>query len=92
MSSNVNDLGAILDIIKTNVSSIEQTYAKHQIPLPSLNEPFNPLAFDGSELTDATDLVVAAATQLIAILRPPVMSLVAAVGSVGLFSTCFFFG
>jgi len=79
MSSN--DLGAILDIIKTNVSSIEQTYAKHQIALPSLNEPFNPLAFDESELTDATDLVVAAATQLIAILRPPVMSLVAAVGS-----------
>jgi hypothetical protein len=82
MSSN--DLSAILHIIMTNVSSIQQTYAKHQTPVPSLNEPYKPLAFE-SELTNATNLAVAAATQLIAILRPPVTSLVVAVGGVCLF-------
>jgi hypothetical protein len=50
-------------------------------PIPSLSEPYKPLAFE-PELTDATNLVVAAATQLIAILRPPAMNLVAAVGGV----------
>lgn len=81
---SVNDLTTILDIINTNVSIIEQTYAKHQTPIPSLNEPFKRLAFDESELIEATNLVVAAASQLIAILRRPMMSLVAAVGGVGI--------
>ncbi|KIM79035.1 hypothetical protein PILCRDRAFT_823892 [Piloderma croceum F 1598] len=77
MSSN--DLSTILDIINANVSSIQQIYAKNQTSVPSLNEPYKPLAFE-PELIDSTDLVVAAATQLIAMLRSPVISLVAAVG------------
>jgi hypothetical protein len=80
MSSD--DLNAIVNIINTNVTSIQQLYAKHRTPIPSLSEPYKPLTFE-PELTDATNLVVAAATQLIAILRPPAMNLVAAVGGVG---------
>jgi len=80
MSSN--DLSIIMDIINANVSSIQQIYAKNQTSIPSLSEPYKPLAFE-PELIDATNLVVAAATQLIAMLRPPVSSLVAAVGGVG---------
>jgi len=79
MSSN--DLTAILDIINTNVSAVQQIYSIHQTPIPSLSEPYEPLAFE-PELIDATNLAVAAATQLIAIIRPPAMSLIAAVGGV----------
>jgi hypothetical protein len=79
MSSN--DLTAILDIINTNVSAIQQIYSKHQTPIPSLSEPYEPLVFE-SELIDATNLAVAAATQLIAIIRPPAMNLIVAVGGV----------
>jgi len=77
MSSD--DLDAILNIININVTSIQQLYAKHQTPIPSLSEPYKPLALE-LELTDATNLVVAAASQLIAILRPPAMNLVAVLG------------
>ena len=76
-----DDLIAILNIINSNVSSIQQIYAKHESSIPSLNEPYKPLAFE-PELIDATNIVVAAATQLVAILWPPVMNIVAAVGGV----------
>ena len=83
-----DDLAILLNIINANVSSIQQIYAKHGGTLiPSLSEPYKPLAFE-PELVDATNLVVAAATQLVAILRPPVTSLLAAVGGVG--HTCMY--
>jgi hypothetical protein len=83
MSSD--DLSVFLDIINTNVSSIHQIYAKHQTPIPSLNEPYKPLAFE-SELVDAANIVAVATTQLLAIVRPPVISVVGAVtGVLGLF-------
>ncbi|KIM79869.1 hypothetical protein PILCRDRAFT_790698 [Piloderma croceum F 1598] len=75
-----DDLAVLLNIINVNVSSIQQIYAKHGgTPIPSLSEPYKLLAFE-PELVDATNLVTAAATQLVAILRPPITSLLAAVG------------
>lgn len=65
-------LRALSNLIVSGVDVIETAYANHQATFPSLDDPFRPPPFDDRELVESANLVIAAAAQLIACLRPPV--------------------
>ncbi|KAG6848863.1 hypothetical protein H0H93_013351 [Arthromyces matolae] len=74
--TNASPLSTLSALISTQVAILEDVYAERSTPLPSLDEPFapNPLDFDPS-LASTKALIVAAAAQLMAIVRPPVETL-----------------
>jgi len=67
---------SLLQLISSNVQRLESQYSKNGAPLPSLDEPFKPgpIDFDPVAL-DASQQIIAAATQLIAITRLPEMTI-----------------
>jgi hypothetical protein len=68
-------LSSLLEIISSNVAAIEKAYAAHGQPIPSLDDPPRPPAFDPKDLLGPTALVIAAAFQLISTVSPPQMTL-----------------
>ncbi|KIM81164.1 hypothetical protein PILCRDRAFT_8864 [Piloderma croceum F 1598] len=68
-------LSALSQIISSGISTIESTYATHGATFPSLDEPFRPPTFDDPGLLHPTQLVIAAAAQLIASLSHPASSI-----------------
>jgi hypothetical protein len=70
-------LSALTNIISSGVATIESTYAKHGATFPSIDEPFQPGPLDNDEsLGETIDHVIAAAAQLIALVKPPSRSVV----------------
>jgi hypothetical protein len=71
-----SSLRTLLNILSTQVDTIEANYAKAGVPYPSLDQPFTPGPMDRDPQTAmATQVAVAAATQLLATLRSPLDSL-----------------
>jgi hypothetical protein len=65
-------LSALSSILSSGITTIESTYAKHGTTFPSIDEPFRPAPFEDDEaLCQTIDLVIAAAAQLIALVKPP---------------------
>lgn len=64
-------LSAISNILTSGIANIESAYVQRGVPFPSLDEPFQPSEFDDGDLMETTNLVLAAAAQLIAMLKPP---------------------
>jgi hypothetical protein len=71
MASN---LSALLALISSGIADIESTYAANDATFPSLDEPYIPDPIEGKAVS-AANLVVAAAAQLIATVRPPSFTL-----------------
>lgn len=70
--SSTSPLAALAEIISQGVQTLESAYAKEGVPFPSLDEPFTPGPLDGDpDVGNATRLVIAAAYQIIATVRPP---------------------
>jgi hypothetical protein len=64
-------LSALSNILSSGIATIESTYAKHGTIFPSMDEPFQPTPFEEDEvLCQAIDHVIAAASQLIALVKP----------------------
>lgn len=68
-------LSAISSILSSGIANIESAYFQRGVPFPSLDEPFQPCEFDDESLMETTNLVLAAAAQLIAMLKPPQQTL-----------------
>lgn len=68
-------LSAISTILSSGIANIESAYVQRGVPFPSLDEPFRPSEFDDGALMETTNLVLAAAAQLIAMLKPPQQTL-----------------
>ncbi|KAE9406823.1 S-adenosyl-L-methionine-dependent methyltransferase [Gymnopus androsaceus JB14] len=65
-------LKALVDIITTETTALLTAYETHKAEFPSLDEPFNPVAdLLNPALVRTRQLIVAAATQLIATVQPP---------------------
>ena len=65
-------LSALSSILSSGIATIESTYAKHGATFPSIDEPFRPAPFEDDEaLCQTIDHVIAAAAQLIALVKPP---------------------
>ncbi|KAJ7479885.1 O-methyltransferase [Mycena latifolia] len=79
--SSPSALRQLSDIISQAVSQIEADYAKASVPVPSLDEPFNPanpaeaVGMDPS-VVFASSLVIAAAAQLSATVSNPVLAII----------------
>jgi len=64
-------LSALSDILSSGIAEIELTYAEHGATFPSLDEPFKPEALeDDRKLMKTIDHVIAAASQLVALIKP----------------------
>jgi hypothetical protein len=64
-------LGALSSILSSGLATIESTYAKHGATFPSLDEPLDSTAFeDDTKLMETIDHVIAAASQVIALVKP----------------------
>jgi hypothetical protein len=73
-------LDALLNIITSGISDIKAAYAAEGVSLPSLDEPYAPSSAE-LKSTVAAGLVVSAALQLIATIRPaPMTALSTALG------------
>jgi hypothetical protein len=67
----VSPLSALSNILSSGIATIESTYAKQGTAFPSLDEPIQPTPFDEDrELLETIDHVIAAASQLIALVKP----------------------
>jgi len=65
-------LSALSSILSSGLATIESTYAKRGTTFPSLDEPFDLTAFeDDAKLMETVDHVIAAASQVIALVKPP---------------------
>jgi hypothetical protein len=65
-------LSALSNIISSGIAAIESTYARHGgSTFPSMDEPFQPGLLEEDEMLCQTiDHVIAAASQLIALVKP----------------------
>lgn len=64
-------LSALLNILSSGIKTIESTYAEYGATFPSMDEPFQPGPLDDDEvLCETIDHVIAAAAQLIALIKP----------------------
>jgi hypothetical protein len=79
-------LSALSAIISSGVAEIESVYAARGAAYPSLDEPFRPDPMDGVA-QEAVNLIIAAASQLIATIRPAPISIFSTAASVHL-SNC----
>jgi hypothetical protein len=76
----MDSLDALLSIITSGISDIKAAYAAEGVSLPSLDEPYAPSSAE-LKSTPAVDLVVSAALQLVATIRPaPTTALSSALG------------
>ena len=65
-------LAALAGIISQSVQTLESAYSKKGLSFPSLDEPFKPGPLDDDpDVGNTTRLIVAAACQIIATVRPP---------------------
>ena len=70
--SSPSPLAALAGIISQEVQTLESAYSKKGLSFPSLDEPFKPGPLDDdSDVGNTTRLIVAAAYQIIATVRPP---------------------
>ena len=70
--SSTSPLAALAGIISQGVQTLESAYSKKGLSFPSLDEPFKPGPLDDDlEVGNTTRLIVAAAYQIIATVRPP---------------------
>jgi hypothetical protein len=76
-------LSSLSSIISSGVAEIESLYASRGAAYPSLDEPFHPDPMHGIA-REAVNLVIAAASQLIATIRPAPISIFHTVASVRL--------
>ncbi|THH06774.1 hypothetical protein EW146_g9509 [Bondarzewia mesenterica] len=66
-------LSALTTIIVNGVQTLESAYAKQGLSFPSLDESFKPGPLDDDPaLSQTTQMIVAAAFQIIATVRPPI--------------------
>lgn len=87
------ELAQLLQIIQSAGTTILNIYRAHSAQFPSLNKPYSsgdvdPELISDPELCNATDLVVAAAGQLIATVRDPKLTLWSTALSVSIFPLC----
>lgn len=75
-------LSALSAIISSGVADIESAYAAQGATYPSLDEPFRPDPMDAM-VQEAANLVIAAAGQLIATIRPAPVSILNIATGVG---------
>ncbi|KAI0064197.1 S-adenosyl-L-methionine-dependent methyltransferase [Artomyces pyxidatus] len=76
MLSNISPLAALANIISSGVHSLESAYSDHGIQFPSLDEPYSPGPLDDNDaITATTNLIIAAAHQLIAGIRAPIATI-----------------
>ncbi|KAI0264107.1 S-adenosyl-L-methionine-dependent methyltransferase [Gloeopeniophorella convolvens] len=69
-------LSSLSFLISSNVHKVESAYSRKGIPFPSLDAPFQPGPLDNDpDVLEASRLIVAAATQLVAVIRPPMDTL-----------------
>jgi hypothetical protein len=80
-------LSALSSIISSGVTEIESLYAARGAAHPALDEPFRPDPMDGIA-REAVNLVIAAASQLIATIRPAPISIFHTAASVRLSTRC----
>jgi len=67
-----SQLSALANIISSGVQTLESAYAENGRTYPSLDDPFDPSGLDQDRvLVETRRLIVAAATQIIACVRPP---------------------
>jgi hypothetical protein len=65
-------LSALSNILSSGIATIESIYAQHGATFPSMDEPFQPGALDEDpELMKTISHVIAAASQLVALVKPP---------------------
>ncbi|KAH8981148.1 S-adenosyl-L-methionine-dependent methyltransferase [Lactarius akahatsu] len=70
--SSTSPLVALARIISQGVQTLESAYSKKNLSFPSLDEPFKPSPLDDDpDVGNTTRLVIAAAFQIIATVRPP---------------------
>jgi hypothetical protein len=77
IQASLKELHALADLIKTSIATIEKACLASQQPFPSPDLPFNPQTEGirmSPEVQQAGDILVAAASQLIAAVRPPPMT------------------
>jgi hypothetical protein len=64
-------LNALSNILSSGIATIESTYAEHGATFPNADEPFKPGLLDHDrKLTETINHVIAAASQLIALIKP----------------------
>ncbi|KAI0261394.1 S-adenosyl-L-methionine-dependent methyltransferase [Gloeopeniophorella convolvens] len=69
-------LSSLSSLISSNVHKVESAYSSKGIPFPSLDTPYQPGPFDNDpDVLEASRLIVAAAAQLVAMLRLPMDTL-----------------
>ncbi|KAJ4466244.1 S-adenosyl-L-methionine-dependent methyltransferase [Lentinula aciculospora] len=85
-TQSLDPLSALVNIISTQTAILQTAYAKNNTKFPSIDDSFQPgpLDFDPS-LTPARNLIVAAATQLIATVDSPMGFVYSKIG--GLYDT-----
>lgn len=74
----LRELRALSDLIHRSIEKIEHVCATSGSSLPSLHDPFNPdeeAIFADAQVQEQGAIAVAAASQLIAALRPPPVTL-----------------
>ena len=76
MSAQPSPLSALSEIISTGLKTIEETYAKHGVPYPSLDEPFRPDTVQDPAVMASAAAVIAAASQVIATIQMPAFYLI----------------
>ena len=80
-----SDLIALRDIISSSVDTVVRICESEGKPFPSLHEPIHPSEFtpkgirNHPQVLDAIGLIVAAATQLVATVSPPPVTLTTSV-------------
>ncbi|KAI0064236.1 S-adenosyl-L-methionine-dependent methyltransferase [Artomyces pyxidatus] len=73
---DTSPLIALADLISSGVRTLDATYSQQGVPFPSLDGPYSPGPLDtDATVTAATQLIIAAAHQLIATVQQPVMTL-----------------
>ncbi|KAI0341312.1 O-methyltransferase [Trametopsis cervina] len=75
--ASLQELRALADLVKNSADAIEKACIDKELPFPSLDEPFTPQS-EGArmlpEVQQAAGILVSAAAQLIAVVRPPPLS------------------
>ncbi len=67
-----DSLTSLLEILSSAVQTLQTTYAEQRVPFPSLDDPYEPTSLDKSvEAEDTRNLIIAAAAQIIAVVRTP---------------------
>lgn len=75
--ASFSNLDQLLSIITAGVQDIKRAYAAADQPFPDLQKPYTPSELDlSAHVVSQTTLVVAAASHLIRVLRPPAQTVI----------------